>query len=45
MQVETLIHTPAEDCIFTSAKTGDGIDSMMAAIIETTASQSRHWRQ
>ena len=34
MQVETLLHTPAEDCIFTSAKTGDGIDSMMAAIIE-----------
>jgi GTP-binding protein LepA len=34
MQVETLIHTPAEDCVFTSAKTGEGIDSMMDAIIE-----------
>ena len=34
MEVETLIHKPAEDCIFTSAKTGAGIDDMMAAIIE-----------
>ena len=34
MEVETLLHSPAEDCIFTSAKTGEGIDDMMAAIIE-----------
>ena len=34
MEVEKLIHQPAEDCIFTSAKTGEGIDGMMAAIIE-----------
>ena len=34
MEVEHLLHTPAEDCIFTSAKTGEGIDEMIAAIIE-----------
>jgi len=34
MEVETLLHQPAEDCIFTSAKTGEGIDDMMTAIIE-----------
>jgi len=34
MEVEHLLHTPAEDCIFASAKTGEGIDEMIAAIIE-----------
>ena len=34
MEVEALLHTPAEDCIFTSAKTGEGIEDMMAAIVE-----------
>ncbi|HOD83340.1 MAG: Elongation factor 4 [Planctomycetes bacterium ADurb.Bin126] len=34
MEVEALMHTPAEDCIFTSAKTGAGIDDMMRAVIE-----------
>lgn len=33
MEVEHLIKTPAEDCVFTSAKTGEGVDDMMAAII------------
>jgi GTP-binding protein LepA len=33
MQIETLLHQPAEDCIFTSAKTGAGIDELLAAII------------
>jgi len=34
MQVEHLLATPAEDCIFASAKTGQGIAEMMTAIIE-----------
>jgi GTP-binding protein LepA len=34
MQVETLLGTPAEDCIFASAKSGQGIDDMMDAIIK-----------
>ena len=34
MQVEHLLAVPAEDCIFTSAKTGQGIDAMMAAVVE-----------
>ncbi|MBE3068758.1 MAG: elongation factor 4 [Planctomycetes bacterium] len=34
MQIEHLLGTPAEDCIFASAKTGAGIDDMLAAIIE-----------
>ncbi len=33
MQVEHLIGRPAEDCLFVSAKTGEGIDEMLAAII------------
>ncbi len=34
MEVESLLATPAEDCIFTSAKTGEGIEDLMAAIVE-----------
>ncbi len=34
MQIETLLATPAEDCIFASAKSGEGIDEMMTAIIK-----------
>ncbi|MHC4562527.1 MAG: translation elongation factor 4 [Planctomycetota bacterium] len=33
MEVEHLIAHPAEDCIFTSAKTGEGIEDMLAAIV------------
>jgi len=33
MEVEGLIHVPAEDCIFTSAKTGEGTDDMLQAIV------------
>ncbi len=33
MEVENLIAEPAEDCIFTSAKTGEGIESMLEAIV------------
>ena len=33
MQIESLIHRPAEDSVFTSAKTGEGIEEMMAAIV------------
>ncbi len=33
MEVETLIHVPAEDCIFTSAKTGVGTEDMLEAIV------------
>ncbi|MBI5725501.1 MAG: elongation factor 4 [Planctomycetes bacterium] len=33
MQIEHLLGTPAEDCIFASAKTGQGIDDMLAALI------------
>ncbi len=34
MQVEHLLGTPAEDCIFASAKTGAGVDEMLQAIVE-----------
>ncbi len=34
MEVEHLIATPAEDCIFTSAKTGQGVDDMLQAIVK-----------
>ncbi len=34
MEVEALLQTPAEDCVFTSAKTGEGIENLLAAIIE-----------
>jgi len=34
MEIEHLIHRPAEDCIFTSAKTGDGVEDMLRAIVE-----------
>ncbi len=34
MEVENLIAIPAEDCIFTSAKTGEGIADLMRAIVE-----------
>ncbi|NLW87155.1 MAG: elongation factor 4 [Planctomycetes bacterium] len=33
MQIEHLLATPAEDCIFASAKTGQGIDEMLNAIV------------
>jgi GTP-binding protein LepA len=33
MEVENLIAIPAEDCIFTSAKTGEGIDDLMKAVV------------
>ena len=33
MEVEHLIHYPAEDCVFTSAKTGEGIDELLEAIV------------
>ncbi len=34
MEIENLIAEPAENCIFTSAKTGEGIEDMLAAIID-----------
>ncbi len=34
MEMENLLAQPAEDCIFASAKTGEGIDEMLTAIIE-----------
>ena len=34
MEIEHLLGTPAEDCIFASAKTGAGIEEMLAAIVE-----------
>ena len=34
MEVENLVCIPAEDCVFTSAKTGEGIEDMLGAIIE-----------
>ncbi|HAU38171.1 MAG TPA: elongation factor 4 [Phycisphaerales bacterium] len=34
MEVENLLATPAEDCIFTSAKTGEGIEDMLDAIVD-----------
>jgi len=33
MEVETLTGTPAEDCIFTSAKTGRGVEQMLQAVV------------
>ncbi|MBE3098548.1 MAG: elongation factor 4 [Planctomycetes bacterium] len=34
MQVEHLLGTRAEDCLFASAKTGEGIAGMLAAVVE-----------
>jgi len=34
MEIEHLLATPAEDCIFTSAKTGEGIDELLTAVVE-----------
>ncbi len=34
MEMENLLAQAAEDCIFASAKTGEGIDEMLTAIIE-----------
>ena len=34
MEIERLLGSPAEDCIFVSAKTGAGVDEMMAAVVE-----------
>jgi len=34
MQVEHLLHHPAEDCIFASAKSGEGIEDLLAAIVD-----------
>ena len=34
MEIETLIGHPAEDCIYTSAKSGEGTDEMLRAIVE-----------
>jgi GTP-binding protein LepA len=33
MEIETLLHSPAEDCIFTSAKTGQGVEEMLEAVV------------
>jgi GTP-binding protein LepA len=33
MEMENLVAVPAEDCIFTSAKTGEGTEEMLEAII------------
>jgi len=50
MQIEHLLATPAEDCIFASAKTGQGIDEMLDAIVkqlpprqETPTRRPRRW--
>ena len=34
MEIEHLIHHPAEECIFASAKSGEGIDEMLDAIVD-----------
>ena len=34
MQVEHLLGTRAEDCLFASAKTGEGVAEMLAAVVE-----------
>jgi GTP-binding protein LepA len=34
MEVEHLLGSPAEDCVFASAKTGAGIEEMLAAVVE-----------
>ena len=34
MQVEHLLGTRAEDCLFASAKTGEGVAGMLAAVVE-----------
>ena len=34
MEIEHLLGTPAEDCIFASAKTGEGVEDLLAAIVE-----------
>jgi GTP-binding protein LepA len=34
MEVEHLLGTPAEDCVFASAKTGAGIEDMLVAVVE-----------
>jgi GTP-binding protein LepA len=33
MEIEALIHQPAEDSIFTSAKSGEGTDEMLQAVV------------
>ena len=37
LQVEQVLGLPAEDCIFTSAKTGEGVAELLDAICETFA--------
>ncbi|MCE7883117.1 MAG: elongation factor 4 [Actinobacteria bacterium ATB1] len=37
-EVESLIGLPAEDCLMISAKTGEGVDELLAAIIERVPS-------
>jgi GTP-binding protein LepA len=34
MEIEHLLATPAEDCLFVSAKSGQGVEETMAAIVE-----------
>jgi GTP-binding protein LepA len=34
MEVEHLLGTPAEDCVFASAKSGAGIEEMLVAVVE-----------
>jgi GTP-binding protein LepA len=34
MEIERLLGTAAEDCIFVSAKTGQGVEEMMGAVVE-----------
>ncbi|MFP3937234.1 MAG: translation elongation factor 4 [Phycisphaerae bacterium] len=33
MEMEHLLGTPAEDCIFTSAKSGEGVEDMLQAVV------------
>jgi GTP-binding protein LepA len=34
MEIERLLGSPAEDCIFVSAKTGQGVEEMMTAVVD-----------